>query len=114
MTNHEAKQIIKDRKECFQREIQRRYGMSDCDMNCRKCDLLHPTEDVNEAFDLAMAGLDTPIWINATDDPIIVAQKLIYGLYVDEYDDENAVECFSKKQLREIAKHLLVYCEEGI
>ena len=114
MTSHEAREIIIDRKECFKREIERRYGLSDCgcDRNCKKCDLLHTAEDIRDAFDLAIEGLESPIWLKATDDPIRVATKLIEGIYVDEYDNARAYQMFSVSDLRQIAKHLFVFCEE--
>lgn len=59
MTRKEAAGVIKFEKACVLRQDTPR-----CNRDCKKCDLLLPTEDVLTAYDMAIKALEQePRWI---------------------------------------------------
>ena len=76
MTRKEAAGVIKFEKACVLRQDTPR-----CNRDCKKCDLLLPTEDVLTAYGMAIKALEQTTWIPVSERLPEIKQHVLLSCY---------------------------------
>ena len=83
MTSREAAGVIKFEKACVLRQ-----DTPECHRNCKKCDLLLPTEDVLTAYDIAIKALEQETCDDAIRrQAVLEALRTMYDTHIIETED---------------------------